>query len=236
MPKTMNRRASSDSIKPLTIAAICRRLNKAYGPVQAPDQRSVLDQLIATILSQNTSSGNSRAAFEELAARFPSWETVRRASTARIAAAIRRAGLSNSKAPRIKAILEEIHRQRAELSLEFLHDMPARESLEYLNRFPGVGPKTAACVVLFACGKPVLPVDTHVRRVSQRLGLIHVHTTAEQAHEQLARKVPARLVLSFHLQLIRHGRRVCLARKPRCAACILLDRCPEGARRLAAHQ
>lgn len=219
--------------KPLSIAAICRRLEKAYGPVQAPDQKPVLDQLIATILSQNTSDANSGRAFQQLKTRFSSWDAVRRASAARITAAIRRAGLANSKTPRIKTILEDIYRQHGQLSLEFLRDMPAAESLEYLNQFRGVGPKTAACVLLFACHKPVLPVDTHVHRVSRRLGLIADGTTAEQAHQQLARHVPERLVLSFHLQLVRHGRRVCLARTPRCGECVLVDRCPEGQRRRA---
>lgn len=229
MPRKINRKARSNAVKPPAIAAICRRLERAYGPVEAPNQKSVLEQLIATILSQNTSSGNSQAAFDQLTRRFSSWEAVRRAPTARIAGAIHQAGLSNSKAPRIKAILQEVHQQRSELSLEFLREMSAAESLGYLTRFSGVGPKTAACVLLFACDKPVLPVDTHVHRVSQRLGLISPDTTAEQAHEQLARQVPLRCVLSFHLQLVRHGRRMCLARKPRCPACVLLDRCPEGA-------
>ena len=223
----MNRVNQSAPVKPLAIAAICRRLEKAYGPVQAPDQKPVLDQLIATILSQNTSNANSGPAFRRLRALFPDWNAVRRAPAARIAAAIRGAGLANSKAPRIKAILEHIHQRHGHLSLEFLHDMPADESLEYLSRFHGVGPKTAACVLLFACRKPVLPVDTHVHRVSQRLGLIGIRTTAKDAHQELARRVPERLVLQFHLQLIRHGRRVCLARTPRCGACVLLDRCPE---------
>jgi endonuclease-3 len=220
-------------VKPLAVGAICRRLDKVYGPVRLPERGPVLDELIATILSQNTSDANSRPAFARLQARFRDWEAVRRAPVTRIARAIRRAGLANSKAPRIKAILQEIHRERGWLSLEFVRDMAADDALDYLSRFSGVGPKTAACVLLFACGKPVLPVDTHVHRVSRRLGLIRDRTTAEQAHRQLAQLVPARLVLSFHIQLIRHGRQVCLARTPRCADCVLVDRCPEGQRRLA---
>lgn len=227
----MKRGRGPEAIKPLTITAICRRLEKAYGPIPDLEPKPVLDQLIATILSQNTSDGNSRAAFEDLRHTFSDWETVRRAPIGRIADAIRRAGLANSKAPRIKAILEELDRQHGKLSLEFLRDLTSAESLDYLGRFSGVGPKTAACVLLFACHKPVLPVDTHVHRVSRRLGLIDADVTAEKAHEQLARRVPDRLVLDFHLQLIRHGRQICLARKPRCATCLLLDRCPEGARR-----
>ena len=215
------------------VAAICRRLGKAYGPVEAPRPRPVLDSLVGTILSQNTSDRNSHAAFEELLRRFDDWDAVRRAPAARIARAIRQAGLSNQKAPRIKTILEKIRDDRGELSLEFLHDLPTDRALEYLRALPGVGPKTAACVLLFACRKPVLPVDTHVHRVSRRLGLIGPRTNAEKAHEELARLVPKRRVLEFHVQLIRHGRTVCSARNPRCEECPLLDLCPEGRQRVA---
>ncbi len=210
------------------VAAICRRLGKAYGLVDAPRPRPVLDSLVGTILSQNTSDRNSHAAFEELLRRFDDWDAVRRAPAARIAGAIRRAGLSNQKAPRIKKILNQIRDDRGELSLEFLHDMATDRALEYLRALPGVGPKTAACVLLFACRKPVLPVDTHVHRVSRRLGLIGPRTGAEKAHDELARLVPKRQVFEFHVQLIRHGRTVCSARNPRCEACPLLDLCPEG--------
>ena len=214
------------------ILAVCRRLRTAYGPVERPEVGPVLDELVATILSQNTSDTNSGPAFDELRRCLPNWDAVRRAPVGRIAKAIRQAGLANSKAPRIKAILQQIYEDRGRLSLEFLHDMPAREALEYLVSFSGVGPKTAACVLLFACRKPVLPVDTHVHRVSLRLGLIGPRTSAEKAHEQLAQLVPPRLVLDFHIQLIRHGRRCCTARKPKCEHCPLVDLCPDGLRRL----
>jgi endonuclease-3 len=192
----------------------------------------VLDELIAAILSQNTSDANSDAAFEELRRRFDDWDAVRRAPAARIAKAIRCAGLSRRKAPRIKRILQAVVRERGELSLDFLCELPAADAAEHLRRFPGVGPKTAACVLLFACRKPVLPVDTHVHRVSGRLGLIGPRTDAVKTHEQLARLVPPRLVLEFHVQLIRHGRGACSARNPRCDDCPLVDLCPEGRRRL----
>ena len=192
----------------------------------------MLDELVATVLSQNTSDANSSAAFERLRQKFTDWEAVRRAPAARIARAIRRGGLSNVKAPRIKAILEHIHHERGELSLEFLHDMPPEEAVAYLSGFPGVGPKTAACVLLFACRKPILPVDTHVYRVSRRLGLIGPKVHAAKAHEQLARMVPARFVLEFHILLIRHGRTLCTARNPKCEKCPLLDLCTEGIRQM----
>ncbi|NQT13141.1 MAG: endonuclease III, partial [Planctomycetes bacterium] len=163
------------------VATICRRLGKVYGPVDPPRRRPVLDALLRTILSQNTSDANSLAAFEELRRRFDDWDAVRRAPVDRIAAAIRTAGLARRKAPRIKAILKRIHAERGEMSLEFLGAMPTREAVEYLTGLDGVGPKTAACVLLFACRKPVLPVDTHVHRVSRRLGLIGPHTDAAKA-------------------------------------------------------
>ena len=216
----------------LTVAAICRRLAGVFGPVSPPPKGPVLDELIATILSQNTSDANSGAAFDRLRDRFADWDAVRRAPVASIVQAIRQAGLANRKAPRIRAILRQIYRERGVLSLDFLCCLPTTEAYAYLRRFPGVGPKTAACVLLFACGQRILPVDTHVHRLSRRLGLIGPRTGAEQAHEELARQVPAPRVLDFHIQLIRHGRSVCLARSPRCRECVLVDRCPEGHRRL----
>lgn len=210
------------------VAAILRRLEKVFGRVDPPEQLPVLDELIATMLSQNTTDSNSSAAFDELKRRFRDWEAVRRASVERIADAVRVAGLANQKAPRIKAVLQRLHDECGELSLEFLHDWPLDEAVEYLRRFEGVGPKTIACVLLFACRKPILPVDTHVHRVSQRLGLIGAKTNEAKAHAELARLVPDQRVLDFHIQFIRHGRDVCSARKPRCTECVLLDQCPTG--------
>jgi endonuclease-3 len=213
------------------VTEICRRLRALYGPVEPPPQLPVLDELVATILSQNTSDANSGAAFDALKRRFPNWEAVRRAPVSQVAKAIRQAGLSNRKAPRIKAILSAIHDGRGELSLDFLRRLPAAAAARYLAQFPGVGPKTVACVLLFSCRKPVLPVDTHVHRVTGRLGLIGRRTDAARAHDELARLVPPRRVLEFHIQLIRHGRSQCAARGPRCANCPLVDLCPEGQRR-----
>ncbi len=174
----------------------------------------MLDELIATVLSQNTSDANSDAAFCELRRQFHDWDAVRRSPAGRIARAIRSAGLANVKAPRIKAILERVDADRGTLSLDFLRDMSTAEALAYLRRLPGVGPKTAACVLLFACQKPVLPVDTHVHRVSRRLGLIGPRTSLAQAHDELSEFVAPSQVLEFHIQLIRHGRNVCKARAP----------------------
>lgn len=210
------------------VTTVCRRLAKAYGPVELGERGPVLDELIGTILSQNTSDTNSHAAFEELTRRFPDWDAVRRAPVRRIVATIRRGGLAEQKAPRIKRILQQVQAERGDLSLEFLRDVPPAEAMEYLTAFDGIGPKTAACVLLFACRKPVLPVDTHVHRLSRRLGLIGPNVDAARAHAELPRLVPPRLVLDFHVGLIRHGRRVCKARRPGCEECPLLDLCEEG--------
>ena len=203
-----------------------------HGAVEPWEKLPPLDELVATILAQNTSNANSDAAFARLKRRFPTWEAVRTATTRAIAAAIRVAGLSRLKAPRIKNILEHLHRERGTLSLDFLCDLPDGEALAYLRRLKGVGPKTAACVLLFACDKPILPVNTQVHRVARRLGLIGPRTSAERAHDLLAKRVPKTLVLDFHVLLIRHGRTICLPRKPRCTECVLLDACPDGQRRL----
>lgn len=217
------------------VETICRRLGKFYGPVEPPPQGPVLDELVATILSQHTSDRNSHAAFAELRRRFRDWDAVRRASPSRIARAIQGAGLSRQKAPRIKAILETIRRQRGRLSLEFLRRTPTPQAIDYLRSMPGVGPKTAACVLLFACRKPVLPVDTHVHRVSRRLGLIGPRSDPAAAHDELARLVKPARVLDFHIQLIRHGRRTCTALRPKCEDCRLLELCPDGIRRRHDH-
>lgn len=216
------------------VRAICRQLHNAHGPVEPPEPKPVLDQLIATILSQNTADANSAPAFNELRCRFADWEEVRTARTSRIAAAIRRAGLANQKAPRIKSILQSLYRDRGELSLEFLRGLPSDDAMALLLDLPGVGPKTAACVLLFTCEKPVLPVDTHVHRLARRLGLLESDVDATKAHRILPALVPEPLVLEFHVQLIRHGRSICLAQRPRCGQCVLLDLCPEGRHRAIA--
>lgn len=218
------------------VRQICLRLRRVHGAVERWTPAPVLDELVAAVLSQNTSDTNSGRAFAELRQSFPDWDAVRRAPVSRIAQAIRPAGLSNRKAPRIKAILQQIHQEHGQLSLDFLRDWTADAAWEYLRAFPGVGPKTAACVLLFACELPILPVDTHVHRVSLRLGLIGPRTNAERAQVELASLVPATLVLDFHILLIRHGRTTCKASQPRCLDCVLLDACPAGRAGLEAGQ
>jgi endonuclease III len=218
----------------IAIPELCRRLRRVYGKIEFPTHMPVLDELIATVLSQNTTDANSEAAYDQLIGRFPNWDAVRRARVATIASAIRPAGLQQQKAACIKRILRTLQQRHGELSLEFLRARPPEDALAYLRSFTGVGPKTAACVLLFACRQPVLPVDTHVHRLSVRLSLVPRRASAEKSHKLLAQIVPARHVLEFHVLLIRHGRQICHARQPQCPQCPLFDACPEGLRRLEA--
>jgi len=214
------------------------RLTRAYGRSARPRGGDPLDSLIGTMLSQNTTDVNSGRAFGQLKARFPRWEEARRAPVGRIAAAIRCGGLGEVKSRRIKRVLREIEEDRAALDLAFLRRLPSEQALEYLRKLPGVGPKTAACVLLFALRKPAFPVDTHVLRVSKRLGLLPTSTSMEQAHEIFARLLNSHgggegrkrwdhgAMLALHLGLVRHGRQVCRPRGPRCESCALCDLCP----------
>jgi endonuclease-3 len=207
------------------IRALNARLETAYGRQPCPGKDSPLDELIATILSQNTNDRNSGEGFRRLKARFPRWEDALAAPVRSLASAIRVSGLANVKSRRIKNILRQIRRERGKLSLDFLHDAPVAEAREYLKRFKGVGQKTIACVLCFACRKPVFPVDTHVLRVSKRLWLVPGKADADKAHERLQGLVPSELTYSFHVLLIFHGRRTCHARNPECGRCAVRTFC-----------
>lgn len=215
------------------IARICALLEQAYGrPVHDPE-RAPLDELVLTILSQNTSSANYSRAYASLRERFASWDDVRQADPADIEDAIRTGGLARIKAGRIKKVLEQIHSERGETSLDFLASMSDDEARQYLMRFDGIGAKTASCVLMFSLGKPVFPVDTHVHRIAKRLRLIGPSVNAEAAHDVLQGMVPDELVYSCHVNLVTHGRRVCKARNPACDVCVLLPDCPHGQQVLA---
>lgn len=204
---------------------IYQLLVEAYGE---PDWRSHLppvDELVSTILSQNTSDTNRDKAFYALKDRFPDWESVMQAPVEEIRDTIRPAGLANQKAPRIQEALRRIEEERGELSLDFLNDMSVEEALEWLTDLHGVGRKTASIVLLFSFGRPVFPVDTHVHRVSGRLGLIGPKVTADKAHQILENMGEPDTYYAMHLNLIRHGREVCSARNPKCEQCPLKDHC-----------
>ncbi len=186
-----------------------------------------LDSLVLTVLSQNTTDANSGRAFEQLRYRFPTWEQVVAARTSQVAAAIRSGGLADIKSGRIRQILRHIQVDHGKLTLDSLRKLPPDEVRSYLLSLPGVGRKTAAVVMLFSLDMPAFPVDTHVLRVSKRLGLIPPKTTMDGAHDLFAEVVEPKQMASLHLGLIRHGREVCAARWPRCPKCRLLDLCPQ---------
>lgn len=186
----------------------------------------VLGALVATILSQNTSDLNSGRAYQSLRRAFPDgWESVRQASVTAVANAIRPGGLADMKAPRIQHILQEVYERNGRTDLDHIAAWTDGEIGDYLRSFPGVGPKTAACVLMFHLGRAVLPVDTHVHRVSQRLGLIGPKVSPDQAHDLLPRLLEADQVYSFHVHLIEHGRRICHSRRPDCAGCVAQSEC-----------
>jgi endonuclease-3 len=212
----------------LTISEITRLLAREYGAVSKRRQLDPVSELVLTILSQNTSDHNSRRVFERLTARFGNWDAVADASVEEIAEAIKPGGLARVKAPRIKDILGLIAAQRGSLDLSFLRHLPLGEARAWLRGLPGVGPKTAACVLLFSLGRPALPVDTHIHRVARRLGLIGSGVSAERAHEILGAMVPPRRIYKFHILMIEHGRTVCKAQRPLCDRCVLLRGCPTG--------
>ncbi|HNT74840.1 MAG TPA: endonuclease III [Anaerolineae bacterium] len=203
-----------------------QRLVGAYGEPRLRPHGESLAELVNTILSQNTNDRNRDVAYAQLRARFPTWEAVRDAPPADIVAAIRPAGLAPSKGPRIQAALRTITEARGALSLDFLRDLPLAEAQDWLLALDGVGPKTAAIVLLFALGRPAFPVDTHVHRVTLRLGLLPPRTSREKAHTLLEALLPDELYYPFHLNVITHGRQVCHARRPACALCLVADLCP----------
>jgi endonuclease-3 len=184
-----------------------------------------LDELISTILSQNTNDANRDRAYTILRQRFPTWEAVRDAETEQVIEAIRPAGLANQKGPRIQAILRAITAELGSLDLSFLNQLSTQEARAWLMKFNGVGPKTAAIVLQFSLGKPAFPVDTHIHRVAGRLGLRPANMNADQAHIHLAALLPPETYYAAHLNLIRLGREICQARSPHCPTCPLTGLC-----------
>ena len=211
---------------PRTVRDIHRRLQRAHGPLDPPRRLDPLEELILTILSQNTSDVNRDRAWAALRSRFPSWDALAEARPRSVAAAIRPGGLANTKAPRIVAVLREIRRREGSFELGWMRQAADAEVEEYLLSLPGVGPKTAACVLAFSLGRPVLPVDTHMARVATRLGFLAPGTPSASAHRLMADLVPPNLRISMHVGLIRHGRAICRAGRPRCEVCPLRDLCP----------
>ena len=218
---------------PAHLARIYEILVATYGEPQNDPDYDPVGGLIGTILSQHTSDINSERAYKQLVATFTSWEEVRDAPTYKVAEAILSGGLANIKARRIQDVLHELTELQAQRSdtrplahaLDELSHMQPEEAWRSLRKLPGVGPKTAACVLMFNLDLPVMPVDTHVHRVGQRLGLIGPKVNADQAHDIFARHVPPEWVYPLHVNLIRHGRQICHAQRPKCEQCTLYSEC-----------
>jgi endonuclease-3 len=213
---------------PAAIRAVQRRLRASQGAFVPKPALPVIDEIVATVLSQHTSDVNSERAFAQLKARFPRWEQVAAADTAEVASVIRCGGIADRKARRIQEILAAIGEREGRLDLARLAGLDDAAVEAYLRSLPGVGPKTAACVLTFALGRAAFPVDTHVHRVTTRLGWLPVTATADKAHQLLAPRVPPDIRYDLHVALISHGRTVCRAQRPRCGECVLHDLCPYG--------
>lgn len=212
----------------LTSQEILERLSLRYGVFQQVPRYAALDELVFTVLTQHTSDLNAERAFDRLRARMPTWRDVLAAPEADVAGAIHHGGMANQKSARIKAILRSILHDRGELCIDFLRQRDLDDARRWLMDLPGVGPKTAAVVMSFALGMPAFPVDTHIHRVSLRLGLIPPKTSADAAHEMMEATTPPEHRFQLHMQLITHGRQVCKARRPLCDECPLNRECPSS--------
>jgi endonuclease-3 len=211
---------------------IIQNLERTYGVPENRRASDPLDMLVKIILSQATSDTNSHRTFAALKKRFPAWDNLLRARTSTIAETIRSGGLANQKATVIKELLRQIKEEHGSLDLSFLQNLSNEEAVHYLSQFRGIGPKTVACTLLFACLKEVFPLDTHIFRVLRRIGLIPQKCTDRRAHEIMNRIVPPGKFYSFHVNLIRHGRALCRPRDPLCERCPVVEYCDYGQERI----
>jgi endonuclease-3 len=208
------------------VQQILELLVKEYGYRRWQPRNEPVAELIQTILSQNTSDVNSNRAFIALKSTFPDWQAIAQANIQDISVSIRSGGLADIKAKYIKQALEYIYEKRGEPKLEFLRQLPLKEARDWLTQIPGVGMKTASCVLLFSLNMPALPVDTHVFRVAKKLDLINSKVSVDQAHRLLEKMVADSKIFTFHVTLIEHGRKICKAQRPRCHDCTLQQICP----------
>lgn len=208
------------------VAKIALNLEELLGiPVQARQRAKPLDMLIATILSQNTNDQNSYRAFTQLREKFPTWEDVLNARTSAIISAIKTGGMANQKSVRIKNLLKEIKNRYGTLDLTFLKKKTNQEIFDLLISLDGVGTKTASCVILFSLRREIFPVDTHIFRICNRLGITSNSKTPDQTYEYMQPLIPEGKAYSFHTNLIRFGRKICKANNPLCGGCPLYDEC-----------
>jgi endonuclease-3 len=215
------------------VRAVHRRLRNALGPFEEKPRLPIIDELVLTVLSQHTSDINRDRAFKGLKESFSSWEEVLVAPTHEVADSIRSGGIADVKAGRIQAILQEVQAREGRLDLSSLEDLSDEEVEEYLVGLPGVGPKTAACVLVFSMGRAAFPIDTHVHRIALRLGWLPEKASADAAHKLLKPQIPPELRYDLHLAFIDHGRAVCKPKLPHCSDCAIFELCEAGPRFLA---
>ena len=226
MPATKERKSDSPSSLKKRAAEVLELLQQQQGvPVWHP-RYDPTTELVFTILSQHTSDVNSERAGRKLKATFSSWDAVADADPAKVAEAVKSAGLSKQKVPRIQETLKRVRELTGDFDLTFLREMPLSDAKSWLKALPGVGPKTSGIVLSFALGLPAMAVDVHIHRVTGRLGLIGPKVNADKAHDVLELMIPGDDVYGFHVALIAHGRQVCKALRPRCSECVLRDACP----------
>lgn len=223
---------SQEDVTRELIRRVVENLDGEYGAKRNRPNRKPLDTLVGIILSQQNSSASSRACFAELKRRFPTWEDVLAAPVGSVEDAIRRGGLARIKATRIQAVLRNLLERHGSLELAGLSKMPPDAAVAELVRLPGVGPKTARCVLLFALGVDVFPMDVHIFRIAERLGLIAPKTPDERAHRIVGALIPVGRRYSAHVNMVEHGRTTCRPTAPKCDACCLLEYCAFGQRRL----
>jgi endonuclease-3 len=208
-----------------TMRYVIQNLRATYGRPKRTPGLDPLDVLIETILSQSTTRINSQRAFDSLKQRFADWGQARRARRATIEAAIHCGGLAEQKSQRIKQLLTDIYERQGSLDLSFLCTAPLAEAREFLSRLKGVGPKTIACTLLFACNRPVFPIDVHIFRIARRLGLIPERSSDQAAHSLMEAMIPPAQYYETHMNLIKHGRTICRPQNPACERCCLIDYC-----------
>lgn len=216
---------TNDAATQEIISYVLQNLRAVYGMPELEKDFDPLDCLIETILSQSTTNVNSRRAFESLKRRFPTWDKAHRAQVTSIELAIRSGGLAKQKSIVIKNILSEIYARLGSFDLSFLHTAPLAEARAFLTGFKGVGPKTVACVLLFACRRPVFPIDTHIFRISRRLKLIPEKSSDQAAHQIMEALIPEKQFYEAHINLINHGRKICRPQNPRCQQCVIIEYC-----------
>lgn len=222
----MGDRKSSARQSNAKVSAVIDILGREYGPADWEPRYDPASELVYTILSQNTSDVNSERAFKTLMLKFSSLDDIAAANVEEIEENIRSGGLAKIKAPRIQNVLREIKREVGSYDLSFLSKMELDEAKTWLSKLNGIGPKTAAIVLCFSLGMPAMPVDTHIFRVSKRLGLIGKKVNVVKAHHLLESQVAPEKVFAFHIYLITHGRQICKAQRPRCGQCVLARGCP----------